>query len=150
MFKLVVAVQANMPDKDAAVASAYAMFAQYLGGAIFICVARTIFTSSLGPALAKYAPGVDPQRIINIGVTEIRQVLPASQLQGVLEAYNLSITHVYVRTPPQMSSYVMIKRFGERCTKGHVVAPTGNISVCVSNRLGYGIQKYQAGRREEK
>ncbi len=72
------------------------MFAQYFGGAIFICVARTVFSTGLGSAMAQYAPGVDTQLVLNAGVTELRNILPAAELADVLLAYNQALVDVWV------------------------------------------------------
>ncbi|KAK7954280.1 DNA repair protein RAD50 [Apiospora saccharicola] len=92
---LVTAMQANVPSEDASIASAYAMFAQFFGGALFNCVAKTIMTSSLPPALAKYAPDVDPRVFSSIGITEAHEIVSAEQLPGVLLAYNRAIVNVF-------------------------------------------------------
>lgn len=72
------------------------MFTQYFGGAIFAAVAKTVFTSSLGPALLEYAPSIDPNLLINSGVTNLREAIPPEYLEGALLAYNKSIDHVFV------------------------------------------------------
>ncbi|KAK8111962.1 major facilitator superfamily transporter, partial [Apiospora kogelbergensis] len=82
---------ANVPNEDASIASAYAMFAQFFGGALCNCVAKTIMTSSLGPALARYAPDVDPRLFAKLGITEAPKVVSEAQLPGVLLAYNGAI-----------------------------------------------------------
>ncbi|KAI2604641.1 MFS general substrate transporter [Hypoxylon sp. NC1633] len=92
---LVTAMQANVPKEDASIGTAYAMFSQLLGGAFFSAIAKTVFTSSVGPALEKFAPSVDPNLLINTGVTELIAVIPADQLQGALLAYNEAINNVF-------------------------------------------------------
>ncbi|KAI1464425.1 MFS general substrate transporter [Daldinia caldariorum] len=92
---LVLAMQANVPREDASIASAYAMFSQLLGGAIFSALAKTIFTSSIGPALHKFAPDIDPSLLINTGATEITKVIPKSQVKGALLAYNEAINNIF-------------------------------------------------------
>ncbi len=72
------------------------MFSQYFGGAIFASIAKTVFTSSIGPAVEKYAPGLDPFVLINNGVTDLRDVVPAEELTGALLAYNNSLDYVFV------------------------------------------------------
>lgn len=89
-------MQANVPSEDASIASAYAIFARFFGGALFNCVAKTIMTSSLPSALAKYAPDVDPRVFANIGITETHEVVSAAQLPGVFLAYNKAIINVFV------------------------------------------------------
>ncbi|KAI1765635.1 major facilitator superfamily domain-containing protein [Hypoxylon sp. FL1150] len=92
---LVTAMQANMPRGDASLATAYAMFSQLLGGAFFSAIAKTIFTSSIGGALEKFAPGVDPSLLIDTGVTELAGVIAPDQLKGAILAYNQAISHVF-------------------------------------------------------
>ncbi|ORY55883.1 major facilitator superfamily domain-containing protein [Pseudomassariella vexata] len=92
---LVTAVQANMPKEDASIASGYSMFSQFFGGAVFTAVAKTVFTSSIAPALAKFAPSVDARLLVNNGATELQKVIPADQISGVLLAYNEAIDYVF-------------------------------------------------------
>ncbi|KAI8957603.1 MFS general substrate transporter [Daldinia sp. FL1419] len=92
---LVLAMQANVPKEDASMASAYAMFSQLLGGAIFSAVAKTIFTSSIRTALREFAPEIDPSLLINTGATEITKVIPSSQVEGALLAYNQAINNIF-------------------------------------------------------
>lgn len=89
-------MQANVPREDASIATAYAMFSQLLGGAFFSAIAKTIFTSSIGGALAKFAPGIDPSLLIDTGVTEISGVISPDQVEGAILAYNEAISHVFV------------------------------------------------------
>lgn len=89
-------MQANLPRQDASIGTAYAMFSQLLGGAIFSALAKTIFTSSIGSALRKFAPGIDPDLLIDSGATEIAKVVPANQIEGALLAYNEAIIHIFV------------------------------------------------------
>ncbi|KAI1334615.1 MFS general substrate transporter [Xylariaceae sp. FL0016] len=92
---LVTAMQANVPKEDASIASAYVMFSQFLGGAFFASIARTIFTTSIVPAVAEYVPGIDPSIVLDTGVTELSSELPPKYLEGALLAYNKSIDHVF-------------------------------------------------------
>lgn len=72
------------------------MFEQYFGGAIFAAVTKTVFTSSIGPAVSKFAPNLDPALLTHSGVTELRDVVPDEYLEGAILAYNQSINHVFV------------------------------------------------------
>jgi len=96
MLQLVTAIQTNLPAEDSSLGASYVMSAQYFGGAIFAAAAKAAFTSSVGPALLKFAPGVDPSLLINSGVTDIQSVVPAKELPGVLLAYNEAIERVFV------------------------------------------------------
>ena len=93
---MVTAIQTNLPAEDASLGSSSVMFAQYFGGAIFAAVANTVFTSSIGPSLLKYAPSIDPSLLINSGVTNLRQIIPADELPGALLAYNEATDRVFV------------------------------------------------------
>lgn len=95
--QLVTVIQANVPPSDIPLGVSYVMFCQYFGGAVAICGARTVLTSTISAALAKYAPTVDAQTVINTGVTELRSVIPASEIDGVVFAYNEALVNVYVR-----------------------------------------------------
>ncbi|KAL2072439.1 hypothetical protein VTL71DRAFT_11782 [Oculimacula yallundae] len=95
MSLLVTAIQTNLPAEDASLGSAYVTFAQYFGGAIFAAVTKTVFASSMGPAISKYAPHLDPSLLRKSGVTEFRRVVPAEYLTGAILAYNQSINHVF-------------------------------------------------------
>ncbi|KAJ9144275.1 MFS multidrug transporter [Pleurostoma richardsiae] len=95
MQLLITAVQANAPPEDAPVVSSYIMFTQYFGGAVFICVGRTVLTSSLTSTIPKDAPSVDPQLVIDTGVTELSEVFHGDLLKQVLQAYNDSIVDVF-------------------------------------------------------
>jgi len=72
------------------------MSTQYFGGAIFAAAAKAAFTSSVGPALLKYAPNVNPNVLINSGVTDLKTAVSAKELPGVLLAYNEAIERVFV------------------------------------------------------
>lgn len=90
-------IQANVPPSDIPLGISYVMFCQYFGGAVAICGARTVLTSTMASALARYAPTVDAATVINTGVTDLRTVIPASQIQGVIVAYNEALVNVFVR-----------------------------------------------------
>ncbi|KAH8897435.1 MFS general substrate transporter [Thozetella sp. PMI_491] len=96
MQLLVTAIQTNLPPEDASLGASFVTFAQYFSGAIFLAVAETVFTSSLGPALQEHAPGVNPAAVIDAGFTNFKNSVPASELPGVLQAYNDSINHVFI------------------------------------------------------
>lgn len=84
------------------------MFCQFLGGAFFSAVAKTVFTSSIGIALHKFAPSIDPNLVINTGVTEISKVVPPDQLTNALLAYNEALNHVFVS---DSHSYISSRHF---------------------------------------
>mgnify|MGYP003624090665 CR=1 FL=1 len=58
--------------------------------------AAIIFVNTLGKEIPKYAPGIDARFIANAGATNLRKVVPADLLPGVLEGYNRSIITAFV------------------------------------------------------
>lgn len=59
-------------------------------------IGQTIFSNTLLDCLPKYAPSLDPRLVLGIGATQLRQVIPPSQLPGVLEAYANSIDKAFI------------------------------------------------------
>jgi len=78
------------------VGNAVAIFFNSLGGAISISIAQNIFSNGLVKEIPRYTKGVNPQIIIAAGATHIREVTPASQLAGVLKAYDIAVTNAYI------------------------------------------------------
>jgi hypothetical protein len=91
-----IAVQVVLHRTDMPVGNAVAIFFNSLGGAISISIAQNIFSNGLIQNIPKYTHGVDPATIINAGATHIRDVTPASQLPGVLKAYDIAVTNAYI------------------------------------------------------
>ncbi|OAL20504.1 hypothetical protein AYO22_08805 [Fonsecaea multimorphosa] len=89
-------VQMNLlPPKEVSIATSQIFFWQYLGGAVFLAVAETIFTNSLRSSLRTYAPGVNPDTIIDVGAAAVRSSVSSGQLPGVLRAYNHAIVSTF-------------------------------------------------------
>ncbi|KAJ9646219.1 hypothetical protein H2204_000882 [Knufia peltigerae] len=91
-----IAVQVVLTKKDMPVGNAVAIFFNSLGGAISISIAQNIFSNGLVKEIPKYTKGVNPHTIIGAGATHIREVTPASQLAGVLKAYDIAVTNAYI------------------------------------------------------
>ncbi|KIX94209.1 uncharacterized protein Z520_10236 [Fonsecaea multimorphosa CBS 102226] len=94
-----VAVQTTLPMKDIPQGTVLLMFCQSLGGALFIAVAQSVFSNGLVSGVAKYAPDMDPQLLINTGATSIRSVLAKmgkeDELRSVIEAYVYALKDCY-------------------------------------------------------
>ncbi|OAP64273.1 hypothetical protein AYL99_00245 [Fonsecaea erecta] len=91
----VTAIQNLLPPKQISIATSQIFFWQYLGGAIFLAVAETIFTNSLRSSLKTYAPGVNPELVIDVGAAAVRSSMSSGQLPGVLRAYNHAIVSTF-------------------------------------------------------
>lgn len=89
----VIVVQAALSQADVAIGTAIVVFAQTLGGAIFICIAQNIFQRELHSTVASAGiPALDPATIASVGATQIRSLVPAEFLPIVLVAYNNATT----------------------------------------------------------
>ncbi|KIW67751.1 hypothetical protein PV04_06981 [Phialophora macrospora] len=91
-----IAVQVVLSKKDMPVGNAVAIFFNSLGGAISISIAQNIFSNTLIKEIPRHTQGVNPWTIVMAGATHIREVTPPAQLQGVLYAYNIAVTHSYI------------------------------------------------------
>jgi hypothetical protein len=92
----ILAVQHTLPLSQMSVGTAVLVFAQFFGGALFLAFADADFANSLGPALHKYAPGVNETMIVVVGAAGLRDAVTSQQLPGVLMAYNEAIMHTLV------------------------------------------------------
>ncbi|OAF62476.2 hypothetical protein VC83_00677 [Pseudogymnoascus destructans] len=82
-----VAAQRVLSRKDIAIGSALMMFAQQLSGSVFVPIAQSIFQNRLVHTLS-VVPGVDIKAIVDVGATDLRRIVPPSQMDGVLKAFN--------------------------------------------------------------
>jgi hypothetical protein len=90
----IIAVQNNSRKEEVSIVNALVVFAQNLGGAVFLSLDQIIFSSGLRHYLKVNAPEIDPQVVITAGATGIREVVPAASLPGVLLAYSKSVDRV--------------------------------------------------------
>ncbi|KAF3936514.1 hypothetical protein ABW19_dt0203077 [Dactylella cylindrospora] len=90
------AAQAVLDRKDVPVGTSMVMFAQILGGSIFISVGQNNFANELVKGLTAI-PGktFDTQTVVHTGATDIRKVVDADMLPAVLSAYNEAIVQVF-------------------------------------------------------
>jgi hypothetical protein len=90
------AIQVVLSKNDLAVGNSIMLFAQTIGGALFISFAQTIFSNQLKPALANFAPEVNAEAVLGVGATNFRKVVDEGSVEGVVLAYNLALTTVFV------------------------------------------------------
>ncbi|KAH7132101.1 major facilitator superfamily domain-containing protein [Dendryphion nanum] len=95
MQQTLVAVQTALPDDDIPIATSLMMFAQTLGGALFISVAQNVFTNSLITNLKAVVPDLDPKIVLITGATELKSVIEPKYLGGVLVAYNKTLQQTF-------------------------------------------------------
>lgn len=98
-----VALRATLNRADAAIGVAASFFTLTLGGAIFVTVGQSVFTSRLvaglretvGQGAGAGAGGIDAAAVVNAGATNLRDIVPAELLPQVLEAYSKAVTSVF-------------------------------------------------------
>lgn len=90
-----VAVQNVLSLEDTPMGTSLTFFAQSLGGSLGLSIGNNIFTSSLSQHLKKI-PGVDAASVIKGGATRVRDIVPVELLGSVLQAYDTSVTNVFI------------------------------------------------------
>ncbi|KAH6714975.1 MFS multidrug transporter [Leptodontidium sp. MPI-SDFR-AT-0119] len=95
----IIAIQNTLEPSEIAIATSLLMFGHTIGGAVFLTLGQTIFTSSLRVKIPEYAPSVEPNMVIAAGATAIRVVITDKiQLAGVLLAVSRSLNRVFYLT----------------------------------------------------
>lgn len=95
MQNTLIAAQTVLPKADIPIGTAIIMFTQTLGGALFISVAQNVFTNSLIKNLKEVVPGLDPQLVLTVGATSLRDAIPDQFLPGVQAAYNDTLMNTF-------------------------------------------------------
>jgi hypothetical protein len=90
-----VAAQAVLSKKDVSMGISAIFLAQSLGGAIFVCISQSLFTTHLASGLGEI-PGFDPKIILAVGATQLRSVIAPENFAAVLAVYNKALTKAFV------------------------------------------------------
>ncbi|KAF2129392.1 MFS general substrate transporter [Dothidotthia symphoricarpi CBS 119687] len=85
-------VQKVLPLDDVPIGSSLVMFAQTIGGSIFVSVAQAIFTNNLSYGLQKLDIGLDASAVVNGGITTITNGLTGDIKLVVLRVFNDALT----------------------------------------------------------
>lgn len=91
------AAQTVLARTDVALGSSMMFFVQQLGGSVFLAVGQNIFTRALVKRLAGIA-GLDAQRIVATGATELHKTVSPDAIDVVIDAYSYSLTRVFLLT----------------------------------------------------
>ena len=86
--------QTTLDKKDVPTGASLIIFAQALGGAVFTSVGSNVFNNKLAQALSGIA-GLDAAAVVQIGATQLRELVKPSQLPVVLVAYNGAIVDCF-------------------------------------------------------
>lgn len=85
------AIQTILPKNDVPIGTAVLSLCQTLGGAVFAAVGQNLYIDKFTKGLERIG-GLDPERILNAGATDLTNGLSATVTRQVLEAYNNSLT----------------------------------------------------------
>ena len=95
MQQPMIVAQTALKAEDVPSGTAIVLFAQTLGGAIFVSVGQNVFQNQLIRNLAQYAPDEDAAKLVSVGATMLRTVVSGDSLHHVLVAYNAAITQTF-------------------------------------------------------
>lgn len=88
------ALQSTLAKKDVPTGASLIIFAQSLGGAVFTSVGSNVFNNKLAQALQGVA-GLDAAAVVQIGATQLRNLIRPELLPMVLRAYNVAIVDCF-------------------------------------------------------
>lgn len=89
------AVQTMLPVKDASTGIAIIYFAQNFGPAVFLAIAQTIFLNRLSVNLTELVPGLSPNAVNNMGLTELRMLVGQDELGKALSILDKSLMQTW-------------------------------------------------------
>ncbi|KAI1422628.1 MFS toxin efflux pump [Xylaria sp. FL1777] len=88
------AIQTALPAEYIPAGLSAISFAISIGAALIISISQTIFTNLLRDSLSAI-PGIDVDRIISSGATDLLKIITPSQKDEVLSAYNWAVTRTF-------------------------------------------------------
>jgi hypothetical protein len=95
MQQALITIQTCLKLDDVPTGTALVMFFQTFGGALFVSVAQNVFNNRLISELLIEAKGVDPNVILHVGATSLRNAVKPELLAGVQSAYNIGLTETW-------------------------------------------------------
>ena len=91
-----IAAQAVLPLEDVSIGVAFTLFCEVLGGALFVSAGNNVLGNSLVSYIgALKVPGVDPQALVHLGATELRDYVPRQYLAETVIAYNHALRNTF-------------------------------------------------------
>ncbi|KAM0664321.1 hypothetical protein ACQRIU_006904 [Beauveria bassiana] len=92
----VITGQAFSAPEDIAATTAIVLFFQMMGGTVFVSGAQAVFANRLVQTLGGHAIGVAPDKVLSIGVSELRREFSGETLARVLESYMVGIKDTFL------------------------------------------------------
>lgn len=96
MQQPLMAVQAVLNMADVPTGTAIVVFAQTLGGSLFVSVGQSVFTNQLVKSLGTYVPSLSPLVVLATGATNLQKTLPVGDIAGVQLAYSEALTKAFL------------------------------------------------------
>ena len=90
-----IAAQKVLDADDVPTGTAVIVFAQTLGGALFVSVGQNVFTNQLIAGLKESVAGLNPQVVLSIGATSLQKTVDPKYVQAVLSVYNHALTRIF-------------------------------------------------------
>ncbi|KAJ7454683.1 putative efflux pump antibiotic resistance protein [Mycena latifolia] len=95
MQQPIIAAQAVLELTDVPIGTSIIMFAQTLGGALFIAIGQNVFSNQLISGLIAHVPGVSPALVLSAGATSLKNAIDPQYLSAVLQVYNDALTSAF-------------------------------------------------------
>ncbi|KAF2805807.1 uncharacterized protein BDZ99DRAFT_466164 [Mytilinidion resinicola] len=91
-----IANQTVVAAADVPAVTSLTLFVENVGTALFVAAGEAAFAQGLMASIARNVPSVAPQKVLDVGATQIRSVFYGSELQGVLGSYldGCKISHI--------------------------------------------------------
>lgn len=89
------AVQTMLPVKDTSTGIAIIYFAQNFGPAVFLAIAQAVFLNRLSENLTVLVPGLSPNAVNNMGLTELRTLVGQDGLGKALGILDKSLMQTW-------------------------------------------------------
>ncbi|KAL4793126.1 major facilitator superfamily domain-containing protein [Aspergillus venezuelensis] len=90
-----VAAQTILPLPDIPMGVSLIVLAQTLGGTIALSAADTIYTGTLSSSISNRFPEIDREAVLNAGNREIRNLVPAADLNAIMSLCNEAIVKTW-------------------------------------------------------
>lgn len=90
-----IAAQTVLTMDDVPTGTAVIIFAQTLGGALFISVGQNVLSNQFIRYTNLYQPGYDAHKVLSGGATNLREIVPPEFLANILRAYNGAIVYTF-------------------------------------------------------
>lgn len=84
-------VQATLPENDVATGIGLVLFAQTLGGALFVSVAQAVFLENISKALKTLAPTLNPKSVLNGVSTGSSPELRAAYALAIKDVFRVGL-----------------------------------------------------------